>query len=657
MKKILAFLVLAFFLISFVSASVEFSKEPNEIYNLEDYVKATLKFEKDEGVASVVSVNLICGDKVNELYKEFLLFDEEKTKQIVAPLITQLIDGAIGNCYLGVNFDGEEKLTSEVFKISKLLKIKLDIEEDEYLPGDSYLFSGNVKKENGAPSNGFLEGNFDNKKISAVVKDGKFSFDLNFDDDFKSGEHHFNLTAYEKDSQDVITNEGRNLETIKVKQIPKSVEILLEKDKLIPGEVLKGKVILHDQSGTSMKAKAYLKLEDYLGSVLVKVEVDTEEDFEYQTNITQLPILWTLAVYSEELINRVDVEVISYPHVSIDFVNETLVVTNTGNVFFNDSIEVQIGETAVKVPISLGMGESEQYVLTAPNGEYVVVVDGVERTMSLTGNAVSVEKLGDVVFQIHPLIWLFIILVFAFVAYLAFRKGRPKEFITKMIPRRKPKQEKIVQAETLAQTKKKLELSLSIVGTKQNAVVGCIALKNYDLIKNGLGNVKETMKVVSDLVESKKGLIYRNNGNIFFIFAPSVTKTFKNQNEGLDTVIKIKEILLDHNKKFKQRIEFGLSINFGTIVTKEEKDSVKFMSMGTLMTVCKKVANYSKEEVYVTDKFKEKLEGNFKGEMVDIGNVKAYKFLEMKNKDSHGTFIEGFLARQQKERMMENNKK
>ena len=87
--------------------------------------------------------------------------------------------------------------------------------------------------------------------------------------------------------------------------------------------------------------------------------------------------------------------------------------------------------------------------------------------------------------------------------------------------------------------KVKTELSLSINGTKQNAVVGCISLKNYEEIKSGSGNVSETLESISNLIESDKGLIYKNHGHLFFILAPVLTKTFKNEETSLKITNKI----------------------------------------------------------------------------------------------------------------------
>ena len=79
------------------------------------------------------------------------------------------------------------------------------------------------------------------------------------------------------------------------------------------------------------------------------------------------------------------------------------------------------------------------------------------------------------------------------------------------------------------------------------------------------------------MIEAKKGFMYQNNENLFFILAPAKTKTFQNEQDGVELAEKIKKIFNEHNKIFKQKIEFGISLNYGTIITRQEPTGMKFM--------------------------------------------------------------------------------
>jgi hypothetical protein len=199
------------------------------------------------------------------------------------------------------------------------------------------------------------------------------------------------------------------------------------------------------------------------------------------------------------------------------------------------------------------------------------------------------------------------------------------------------------QAESFMNPKKKAKLASSITGQKQNAPMGCIVLKNYDEYENGEGGVRETMQIISDEIEKHKGVTYENKGNFFFMIPPVKTKTFKNEHPMIDIIQFAKKALDEHNKKFKKKINYGLSLNYGTIVTNETPTVFQFMSMGTLMTTAKKIANKSSGAILIGEKFKEKVKEDLKAERMEIDDLKFYRFIEIKEKKDHSAFVNNFL--------------
>ena len=153
------------------------------------------------------------------------------------------------------------------------------------------------------------------------------------------------------------------------------------------------------------------------------------------------------------------------------------------------------------------------------------------------------------------------------------------------------------------------------------------------------------MQEIVDSAEEHKVATYENQDSIFFILAPIKTKTFHNEKVAIKIAQKIKEVLTKHNKLAKQKIEFGISLNYGTIVAKLETDSLKFMSMGTLITTARKIASLSDEEILIGEKFKSKLESNIKTEKHTQGNVDFYTIKEIKSREEHKDFIKNFLSR------------
>jgi len=107
----------------------------------------------------------------------------------------------------------------------------------------------------------------------------------------------------------------------------------------------------------------------------------------------------------------------------------------------------------------------------------------------------------------------------------------------------------------------------------------------------------------------------------------------------------IKKTIDDHNKLFKQQIDAGISASQGTIIAKKDKDSLKFMSMGTLITGAKKIATISTGEVLLGEKIKERLMSDVKTEKHHKNNIDVYTIKEIKNTEEHKQFIRSFLDR------------
>ena len=202
----------------------------------------------------------------------------------------------------------------------------------------------------------------------------------------------------------------------------------------------------------------------------------------------------------------------------------------------------------------------------------------------------------------------------------------------------------------LNQTGNKAELSLSIRGEQQDVSVACVKIKNLKEIKSGKGSASEAIKKIIDITEEKKGTIYENQDYLFLMFAPINTKTFKNERTALEVVERAKEILLENNKMFNQKIEFGISLNYGTIVAKIENGVFKFMSMGSFMTISKKIASLAKEEVLVSDKINDLLrlqQVKTEKEMRDGTAVFIVKGIKKEDEQAK-KFIERFMNRQNK---------
>ena len=642
------------------------------------FIDATIRIVPSPNFEEIVLVRLECDSQSAEVYKEFLSINEETHKKIIIPLSRQLIGESLGTCKINVYAGNKSEAVSQSFRISNVIKVNLMNLEEGFNPGNTISIQGSAIKENGGNVDGYYEANINGTFLTGEVSEGNFEIPFYIEKSFPAGQYMIDSAVYEKDILGEIINSGKKIYFLKVKQVPTNVEVLLENMSILPGEAIKGKVVLHDQTGESIpNAEVYIAIKDSLEIILEKIVTKTETEFEYGIKNSEPPSIFHISVYSEGIVQNAEINILEKKEIKTEIVNNTLILTNVGNVFYNDTLVVKIGEDNVSILLSLGVGEGEKYLISAPDGSYDVSVGGMKKTLLLSGNAVGVKELNGLGSGVSLVTWI-ILIVFLFIgAYFTFMKIRKKRSFAKSkkvsdFLKIKPKVYKNAGNPSI-NTKdennnlsarggagffagKKVELSLSIAGSKQNASIGCISLKNYAEIASGEGNVKETLEKISSIIEDKKGFIYSNASYLFFIFAPSFTRTFKNQKDVVLVSQEIKEMLKLHNKKFRKKINFGISLNYGGIIIKNEAGIIKFMSLGTLMTSAKKLANYSDSELIISDSFKENFDENLKGDVVNIGGVKAYKLEGLVDKNKHSTFIKGFLARQERDRAKEVQK-
>jgi hypothetical protein len=194
----------------------------------------------------------------------------------------------------------------------------------------------------------------------------------------------------------------------------------------------------------------------------------------------------------------------------------------------------------------------------------------------------------------------------------------------------------------------KAELSLSIrEGEKQEASVICLRIKNLKDMKSQKGSVSETIKKTIDLAEENKAVTYESMDYLFFMFAPAKTRTFKNEKTALEIAERVESMLKEHNKMFNQKMDFGISLNYGTIVGKLENRIFKFMAMGTWITLARKIASLSKGEVLLSDKMNDLLRLNIRTEKQMKEGISVFSVKEIKRENEEAKkFIDRFLKRQ-----------
>ena len=659
MKRGITLITLVILLCSFISAEIIFTEPVETIYNLGEVINAPVTIKTVSDVSGVFQMDLICNGTSINFYKYSgikLSSGEEKKIDSSLLLIRNIIGNEKGNCKIKAMLNGEYSLTNE-FKISDSLIIDSTITQTEFNPEETISIVGKVTKENSEKSGGFVQARIISGSEEVVqegtVSDGNFEINLAIPSHMKAGNYILRITATEKDSDGIITNNGIKEYEIKIKQKPNNLELIFEDTEMLPEESMKIKAILHDQTGESIASTVYITIKNSADKILEQKEISTGEFLEYKIKQGELPSQWKVYAVSNKLNAEGSFSILEKESAEVSIINRTIYAKNTGNVFYNKTLLVKLNDEPLNLQIALKVGESKKYVLNAPDGEYNVRISSeggeISEIISLTGNAVGIKEL----FNYQSLnIYMWGLLIFGlFLAMLfSWNKVYKKSFFEKIKFKDKPKKEIPVIGEENSRKGNTAEISMSIKGEKQDASFVCVKIKNLKDAKSKRGSAYETIEKLRELGEENKATIYEDKDYLFFILAPAKTRTFKNEKTALELAEKIQGILVDHNRRFNEKMQYGISLDFGTIIAKIENGIFKFMSMGPIVISSRKIASLAEEKIFLSEKMNELLRLIAKTEKETIEGTNVYKLTHVKKENEEARkFISKFMERQKRD--------
>src|SRR3989338_2211538 len=647
-KRAIFLLIFTIFFISTANAEIIFHDQPNSVYNFGDALTISATVKSLVSATDTLYMDLICEGQLVNFYKNGVSLSSGEEKKVEASLIfTKNLIGEIkGKCKVKGTFKGDSVLTNE-FSVSNKITIIPESNNTIFTPGVPALIKGSALNENGDPANGFIdlkvvEGESILLSKHNTINNGFFSMSIIFPEEIKAGRYLLELSAYEEEPGESInekTNLGFTAYNIDITQVPTSLEIILDKE-VVPGTNAKIKAILHDQTGKNIASLAKITIKDDKKGIIAQTEKATDEYLEIPIAYNQKSSVWEVSAEFNSLTAESTFLIQEKKDVNISLVNNTLTITNVGNVPYNDAVTIKIGDKMIFVETGLDVDESKKYSLTAPDGEYQISVlkeGGDELILSsfLTGRVINAkEKKG--IRGLFSFAWIFIILILGYVAYMFFKRQHKKSFFGFMPSLSAKKEKPMMMAgvelplnnSSRLKSKSPLIVALSIKGDQQKTTAVCLHIKNLREIQKTKGDTEKILQRAIDFAEDNKAMTYENQDYLFFVLAPLKTKTFKNETNALKIAQGIKNSLTEQNRLFKQKINFGISINNGQIIIKKEGELAKFTSLGKFIGNSKRLTSFG-EEIIFSKEVAEALKTEIKAEQIN-NESDAYHIKEIK---------------------------
>ena len=633
-------ILIALILLPAVSAEI-ISSQPSSQYNDGDQFNLTIELISSTDTRAFFISTLVCDGREVEIYKSpfTLKQGDKKTIKIELSLDKFLIGDSQGQCSIKSTYDTEEAV-SYSFEITSNIDTIINMEGINFNPGEEVKASGQAVKSNGQLLDGLVEISFSETGLHYAneVKAGKFDFNFTLPDNIRAGLHDLEVSAYEKDSYGEIINYGNTSTTIKVNQIPKKIELEFSANTVVPGNELTYTVLVADQAGNLVEEDVAVVVYKPDESVFEKKLAKVNKPISIATTSVTSPGYWKIESTMQELTTSRIFYVEELEQASFLLANTTLRITNTGNVPYEKPIEVSFGGIKEITDIKLKLNESKEIRLVAPDGEYEIQVgDGVQNanfgTVALTGNAIALKDTGKIIAgSIWLWLWILIIIMLAAIAVVLIRRYvKNKNKVRGISP---------IKVNVPSSSK---ESASNVIdkGEKQESSIVVLKLKNLEeLNKFALQAVDSALWKAKD----SKAKIYSDSNYRIIIFSQLLTKTKENDYKAISLAQTLERTLEQYNKHSQQKINFGIGVHNGELIVESKDGKFKFTSLGTAITLPKRISSHANSEVLLSEVVHRKTSAKVKAEK--IHNANLWKIKRIIDRSQHEEYINKFMKKQ-----------
>ena len=643
-------------LLNFASAEILLS-QPKVIYNLGDNLKTEADIKPSQYTSGFFELNLKCGEQSVNIHKEHLTLNPGEKKQISSSLnlAKSFLGEMAGECNLVSNF-GDEIGESQSFVVSNKIDMALSIENISINAGDRVILKGSAIKQNGIEVNGFFEINIEGTdiKLTREVEKGVFETSFLFPANSKAGNYVLSARVYEK-FQGEETNSGESKISLLIKKKPSKLEIAISKQSVIPGESLVFIPVIYDQANEEIGGEIAVKVYDSFDKISFQKIIKSQEEQVLKIDSNQNFGYWSIKAESLGLEAKRLFYVEELEKVSFDISNDTLIITNIGNTIYKKTIQISIGEIIEIKNINLDVGEQKKLRLTGSGKYNIRVSDGVNELVvsdvSLTGQVIGVKDIRDGISLVtrFPIVWLFLIAVFGLFILVLVKKVSKKKFYLhspvikkENMPERKAKVAKENLVVPNSGKVDRAEYALVLHGRKENS--GVVVVKIRDL-KQARKQAEITINNIVRTIIEGKGAVYETSDYLVGIFSSATTRTFENNIASLKVSDKINDILREHNRKMKHKIDYGIAVNSGDLILKKEPHILKFTTVGNTLNLPKKIADIAKEEVLLSEETQKRLMGQIRADKEVRHGVNVYHIKNIIDREKNKKFISDFLGR------------
>jgi hypothetical protein len=302
---------------------------------------------------------------------------------------------------------GEFVIASDILLFAEPNKLHFDPGEKVKISGDAIVLDQPLKK-------GVVYVTFDGETYDDDFVGGSFSLSFQISKTITSGTQ----TAH-VEVEDEYGNRGTQELSLIVDAEPDMIEITKNKESYLPGDVVSVVPTVLDQAGNVIITDVGVIIKNPKGKEVYTDSVASNTPFEFTLSSTAAPGGWSVEAFSLDLEEEATLLVGEQVGLVYLLVNDTLYITNTGNVKFLGPLKITYQGTqdyTMVKEFNIGANTTIKYALAddVDAGVYdITVEDQVFNNVEITGDYVTTE---DII--VYVLIGVVVLMLILLVLYI-----------------------------------------------------------------------------------------------------------------------------------------------------------------------------------------------------------------------------------------------
>ncbi len=480
-----------------------------------------------------------------------------------------------------------------------------------------------------------------------------------------------------------------------------SFTLVLNEERFGIGDKLIARVSIYNELCGFLSKDVSIELQNPDGLAVIKRIIPSTDVLEHTFAPYDKPGYWQIKATFQSLedVRLINVEKIE--NVSVSLVDNQLLIKNTGNVPYKKTVNVKFTSDNMQrnetFKLNLAIENKTAFELRAPEGNYDLEVLGRKfSNVPLTGKATAVIEIKDKkpgLFMQYPILSfsIFVLLLIIVVSFfsglfpksLVIREKRRDEFDIIGGHQVKPyynQAERIEEPKQQVQAVREAGVNMPAIKTSQNIPLYLIKkaeprvvmdgarqktsflvinAKNLSSLKNKLSAVaydslhEHFLKQAQADIEKNKGVVHKINESVLMAVFSPLMKQFRHESSAIKTALEIERDLSDYNKRLKDKLEFGIGINSGEAIVSLQQ-VMQYTSVGSTVTIAKRVADKALQEVLITKDVYDKVSGEIKAERRDnlltsSGAVELYAVKGLLGRGAYKSYVTDVLNRIKRE--------